>query len=361
MNGKKWFISILIMTISALTILAGCVFWTDPFFHYRKPRDYFFYKLYDQRSQNDGITRHFDYDAIITGTSMAENFLPSQFDNLMGTNSIKVTYAGATYKEINDNLNVAYESGHEIKYVLRPVDYTLLIKDKDEMRLDMGEYPVYLTNKNPFDDIKYLINKDVIGRYMLPLFVEYFKGTPGGHTSFDEYSYNANLHTFSKDDALVGRTVFEAPTQINSLTDEETTMISENVRANVVDIAAAHPETTFICFFPPYSMAYFGGIWESGDLNKILTAKQMATDLMLEYDNIHVYDFATAMDITQDLNRYRDEAHYDQYVNEWIIERVADGENSGESSFRLMKDNAESVIEDEREQFNNYDYNSLID
>ena len=47
--------------------------------------------------------KHFDYDAIITGTSMTENFLSSEFDSLFGVNSVKTTFSGASYKEINQN------------------------------------------------------------------------------------------------------------------------------------------------------------------------------------------------------------------------------------------------------------------
>ncbi len=361
MNGKKWFVSILVMTVTALVIIAGCVFWTDPFFHYRKPRDFFYYRLYDQRSQNDGITKHFDYNSIITGTSMAENFKQSQFDSLFGTNSIKITYSGATYKEINDNLKVAYNSGHRPNYVLRPLDYSLLVRDKDELRLDMGEYPVYLTNDNPFDDIKYLINKDVIGRYVVPLFVEYMKGTPGGHTDFDEYSYTAFLHNYCKDAALNGRTEFNDPEKVNDVSEDELMMMVENVRANVTDLAKDHPETVFLYFYPPYSMAYFGGLWEAGDLDKMMVYKKAATELMLQYDNIHVYDFATAIELTENLERYRDEGHYDAEMNEWIIDRIAEEESGSDSQFRVTRDNADAYLESEKEALENYDYRSLID
>ncbi len=349
------------MTVASLVIIAGCVFWTDPFFHYRKPRDYFYYRLYDQRSQNDGITKHFEYDGIITGTSMAENFKQSQFDNLFGTNSIKVTYSGATYKEINDNLKVAFESGHDVAYVLRPLDYTLLVRDKDELRLDMGEYPVYLTNDNPFDDIKYLINKDVIGRYVVPLFLEYLKGTAGGHTDFDEYSYTAFLHTYSKDDALNGRKEFNDPEKVNDVSEDELMMMVENIRANVTDLAKEYPETTFLYFYPPYSMAYFGGLWEAGDLDKMMVYKKAATELMLQYDNIHVYDFATAIDLTKDLERYRDEGHYDAEMNEWIIDRIAEGELEDSSQFRITSENKDNYLESEKETLENFNYRSLID
>ena len=37
------------MCLAALLVLSGCVFWTDPFFHYRSPRDYFYYDLEEQK------------------------------------------------------------------------------------------------------------------------------------------------------------------------------------------------------------------------------------------------------------------------------------------------------------------------
>ena len=366
MTGKKWFGSIIIIMVVTLLVLAGCVFWADPFFHYRKPKEYLYYELTDQRFQNDGITRHFDYDAIITGTSMTENFSASQFDELFGTNSIKVCFSGATYKEIDDNLQVSYESGHSPKYVLRGLDYTLLVRDKDELRLDMGEYPDYLTNANPFDDVKYLLNKDVIINYTLPSLIKYIKGEPGGHTSFDVYSYTAYNATYDKNAVLMGRSEFKAPEVINAATDDEITMLTENMSANVIELAGKHPETTFLYFFPPYSMAYFGGVKEEGNLEKELLFKEKAIDMMLEYDNIHIYSFTDALDITTDLNRYRDVAHYDQNVNFWIIEQIAkgegfDSEGSNVPVFRITKENKETYVEAEKELLMNFDYNSLLE
>ena len=39
----------------------------DPYFHYHGPFSSFSYRLYEERYINDGISRHFNYDAIITG------------------------------------------------------------------------------------------------------------------------------------------------------------------------------------------------------------------------------------------------------------------------------------------------------
>ena len=83
---------------------------------------------------------------------------------------------------------------------------------------------------------------------------------------------------------------------------------------------------------------------------------------MLEYDNIHIYSFTTATDITADLDRYRDQAHYDENVSSWIIEKIAESENGqNPSDFRITRDNAMQYLDEEKDLLMNYDYNSLID
>ncbi|RKM59803.1 hypothetical protein D6855_08425 [Butyrivibrio sp. CB08] len=363
MTGKKWVSTFLILFLCVMIFVGGVVAFVDPFFHYRAPRDYFYYKLYDQRSQNDGITKRFDYDAMLTGTSMAENFKASRFDELFGTNSVKIVYAGATYKEINDNLKVSYDTGHALKYVFRPIDYSLLLRDKDEMRMDMGEYPVWITNKNLFDDVKYLFNRDVILHYVLPTLVRYFKGQEPGVTPFDEYSYTGDENEYSGDVVLNVRTSFDDPKETFHATDDEILMVAANVDQNIVSLAKEHPETTFLYFFPPYSMAYWGEEREEGDLQKNLELIKVAASLMLECDNIHLYSFAYQFDVTGNLDNYKDVAHYSPEINDLIEAEIADVEKNGiesdKLSIRITEDNVDSFFDELSEILENYDYNSL--
>lgn len=367
MTGKKWFVSFLILTLSVVLLVGGATFVVDPFFHYREPNKKLYYWLYDQRSQNDGITKRFDYDAIITGTSMAENFLPSEFDELFGTDSIKVCYSGATFKEINDNLNVSYNSGHQLKYVLRPIDYTILDKDKDEMRTDMGEYPVWLTNDNPFDDVKYLLNRDVFLNYTVPCLFRFVTGHEPGHTSFDDYSYTGNDEIFGKERMLGGITAFNDPEEEYQVTSEDMERLYDNLEQNVIAVAKAHPETTFICFLPPYSMAYWGGIKEDGELSKNLIYIRLAAKELTQCENIHLYAFTGELDITTNLEIYRDTGHYDPSVNSRILREIAayeKGESlpeAGESfATRLYPENVDRYCDDLTTLLKTYDYNSLL-
>lgn len=140
-SNKKWSIGVLVLSLAL--ILGGGIMTVivDPHFHYHAPLKHLAYPLNNQRYQNDGIMRHFTYDALITGTSMTENFKTSEFDALFGVSSIKVPFSGAYYKEINENLEHAIARNHNIKIILRCLDSSLYFMDKDAMRYDLNLNP----------------------------------------------------------------------------------------------------------------------------------------------------------------------------------------------------------------------------
>ena len=105
MNYRRFVSIVFFVVLLGIVSAASMVVYIDPYFHYHKPNPEFYYNLKSQRYQNDGILKHFDYDAIITGTSMTENFKSSEFDSLYSVNSIKVSYSGGSFKEINDAIN----------------------------------------------------------------------------------------------------------------------------------------------------------------------------------------------------------------------------------------------------------------
>ena len=128
---KKWFLGTLAGIIGILILLFVIMLIVDPYFHFHKPIDGLSYRLYSERYINDGIAKHFEYDAIITGTSMNQNFKTSQMDELFGTNSVKMTFAGGAFQEISRNIEVALNSKNGVKTVLWGIDYLGLNRDYD--------------------------------------------------------------------------------------------------------------------------------------------------------------------------------------------------------------------------------------
>lgn len=354
-NDKNYIIWIIITT--TLTVISFCLFasitiYIDPFFHYHKPLQDYEYPLKrdNERYQNDGITRNFEYDSIITGTSMTENFKTSEANEIFDADFIKVPFAGGSYKEMNDNLQRAYDAGKSITNVIRCLDYSHLIEDKNAQRENV-DFPTYLYNSNLFDDVNYVLNKSIL----LTQTRNVIKYTESGKktTDFDNYAnWNASF-TYGAETVLSTYTLGEKAAGDKILTEDESVMVYENIRQNVTDLADSHPETTFYLFFPPYSICYWDILNNGGRINLRIDAEQIAIEEILKHPNIKLYSFCDNFELICNLDNYRDKLHYGEWVNSWILEWMHNDEHL------LTEKNYEKYIETIREFYNSYDYNLL--
>lgn len=354
MKSTKWLICLLVATVLILGALAGTIIYVDPYFHYHKPQANLYYELNNERSQNDGIIRHFDYDAMIIGTSMAENFKASEASELWGCNFIKVPFAGGTYKEQNDNIAKAIKYNPDLKMVIRPLDYAYLMDDPDRVRNDLGSYPDYLYDDNPFNDVKYVFNKQILFDICLPMFDKARAGEAGGVTSFDDYANWMEDAQFGAKTVLGDRTEYKTPEQIQPFVDAVKSMVKANITQNVVELAKANPDVEFYYYLTPYSIAWWGSQMELGTVDRWIAAEQYAIELMLECDNIHLYSFNNEFDITTNLDNYSDECHHGDWINSQILAWLYAGTN------QLTSSNYKDYIKVEREFYNSYDYNELL-
>ena len=290
MKVKIWLICWLIIVVSALSVLGFGVYKIDPFFHYHEPDlDAYYYILNNQRSQNDGIIKHFDYDALITGTSLTENFKTTEADKIFGCNFIKVPYSGGSYKEINDNIENALETNDKLKLVIRCLDMGRFYDAYDVMRTDLGRYPTYLYDSNPFNDVEYLLNRDVIfGRAYQMTLDNDEEGFEPGITEFDDYSSWQSSCIFGvKTVCPDGITVTE--TEQIHLTDSEKEIIKKNIDINVISVADEHPDVDFYYYYSPYSVVTWNEWKTEGTLYKMLEAEAYITELIVPHKNIHLW------------------------------------------------------------------------
>ncbi len=354
MKAKVWLISWLIIVVSALSVFGYWVYKIDPYFHYHKPYlERYFYVLNNQRCQNDGISEHFDYDALISGTSMTENFRTTEADKIFGCNSIKVAYSGGSYKEINDNIEKALLANKSLKTVIRCLDMERFLDSSDNMRTDLGNYPTYLYDNNPFNDVKYLLNRDVIfGRVYQMTLDNDKEGFKPGITTFDNYSrwqasYIFGINTVSPN----GVTVTE--TEQLHLSDEEKKIIRKNIEQNVTGVADKYPNVDFYYFYPPYSVVTWNNWKTQGNLYKQLEAEEYITELIIPHKNIHLFSFNNRTDITADLNNYKDGAHYGCWINSLMLKWMHDGQ------YQLTEDNYKDYLKQEYDFYTTFDYASV--
>ena len=346
-----WFLSVLILA----SLVVGSVYYADPFFHYHKPlTDRFYYPLDNQRYQNDGIIRNFDYDAMITGTSMTENFKTSELDSLFSVRSIKVPYSGAAFKEVNRGIERALDSHKDMKMVVRSLDIGYLFTDKNWERDDLGEFPEYLYDDDPFNDVKYIFNKDILFNRTYRMFKDSREdGFKPGIITFDEYSY-------WQDGAVMGRkAVCPDGIKVDTkaapvyMSEDEKNTLKENLDQNFISLAVKYPAVDFYIYFTPYSMAWWGEQVNSGNVYKYVEAERYAMEQLTKCDNIKLFSYNDRIDITGDLDNYKDTTHYGARVSSDILKWMKDDKG------RITRENYESFTKEELRRYLDFDYESL--
>lgn len=345
-----------IIVSAGLFLITAFMVIVDPYFHYHKELSFLRYTLdqKDERYINDGILKNFDYDAMITGTSMTECFKTSVLDEIFNVKSIKVPLSGGSYKETGKQVDTAIAHNPELKMVIRGLDGVRYFDDKDACDYDESTYPEYLYDDNPFNDAEYVLNKeilvtdawDVIGKTR----------THKASTTFDEYANWNDYYLFGVDGVsqYYERDTVEPLGYQLGISDEEYSTIRANVEQNIISTVAANPDIEFYYFFTPYSIYYWDYMTLLGNRERQIDAEEYMASMMLEYDNLHVFSFYGEYDFICDLNNYKDTHHYGEKASEQILKWMHDG--TGE----LTKDNYEAYYDEIREFYSEYDYEALF-
>ena len=246
----------------------------------------------------------------------------------------------------------AFQADREIKYIIRALDYNDLVVYKDAYD-ETFRYPYYLYNDNPFDDVRYVLNKSVLLNETMSV-VKAPDGM-GSAVNFDTYA-NWNSYYSAKFGAryvLATYRLRKEDRPPRSLTQEERQMLLDNLRQNVTLLADEHPETDFYLYFPPYSICYWDILHNQEETDWHLEAEQLAIEELLKHPNIRLYSFCDNFELVCNLDHYKDYLHYSEQVNTWILENL-----KGEE-YLLTEDNYLEYLEKIRDFYHSYDYDAL--
>lgn len=351
--SKKFVIitlSVFLVLIIAVGTLTAVI---DPYFHFHAPLSVFRYPLNNERYQNYGIARNFDYNAVIAGTSMSENFKPSEFDSLFNVKSVKLPFSGGSHLEVNEELEFAFAHNDDITCVIRNVDLFRAFDNKESRDYPLDSYPTYLYDDNLLNDVGYIFNKEVFFKATSSVI---FRTLRGGQTdTLDSYMNWNSFYPFGPAgiqqnyhrDAVV-------PTGKTVITDAEYEDIRGNITENIIKLADEHPETTFYIYVSPYSIYFFDYIKGLGELDRYQNAERFILSLLVGHKNIRVFAFYTEKEIICNPYNYRDVAHHSQDINSQILKWLKEGHDE------LTADNYEEYCDTVWDFFHNYDYDSLF-
>ena len=311
---KRWAIFTLTAAILLLSLCALTVYLVDPFEHYRESA---ILPLYDQESYNNpGIAKNYDYNAVILGTSMVEMSHPSVIDECFGVSSVKLPMRGSHTAQMGWQLAHVLDT-HELKLAILAVDAYSLMGPPD----DMEEIYDYLWNDSVPDDVSYLLNLDVLLVRVPRMLRNLGKSTA---TKRDDM-YQWTDVTFS------AQSVFDSFSfqPQREMTDPEYRLerSTENIRRHIETYVAAHPETTFKIYMPPYSVAYWYVMTRGGLSEQQFRSRARVCELLLDYPNVEIYDYSSRLEWITDLDNYFDYSHHSGDISDAIMCAMAAGEN----------------------------------
>lgn len=326
-NKSNFLKKLILLIIIVASLTAAIVFIFDPFFHYHKPIKPLKAVLTQAEYQVIGTLRTFDYDSLIAGSSMAENYNNRWFDETFDCKAIKAVKPGANTSDLVYLLEAAYEE-KEIKNIFYTLDIAALTTTVQEHYVNDG-MPLYLYNKNPLDDVKYLFNKHVLFEDIPYMIANSFMGDYDEGDSFNwaKYKEFGNLHYTPTEEKMEEKTF-----------DEYAKYVDNNI-SKLENLVKSHPETNYIFMIPPYSSLWWYEADICGEIEQDFYALDQAFTRLLPHKNVEIHYFQSIEDIVSNLNLYMDLIHYHPDVNKALVELIPGNE------YKVTMENKDNVLE----------------
>lgn len=338
-----------IIIIGVLVILASScivVYKIDPYQQYHKPQEGLTYVMAtnDFSYYNPGIAKNYDYDTVITGSSMSRSFQPGYVEEKLGYKTIKLSMAEARGKDFADLFDVL-ERQDNWKRTIMGLDTFAFKVDKD---YSSYEKPLYLYDEKLYNDIYYAINMDgVLGC------AKVIADTKTGEqtTTMDDYQNYALTNTFSREQVL---NLYDKTVEKNADYDQQKLelTIKENLMKNIIPVIERNEDREFIFYFPPYSIVRWAN---TVNVMEDIEAMKIICEQLIGYPNVSIFFYQGEQDVITDLDHYMDTIHYDSIVANQIIDYISDGNN------RMTENNFEKILDEFKKFVLEYDYSMLRD
>lgn len=348
MKIKTHFFILLGYIVGTGMAIAALVFCVDPFYHYHSAWFGLPIIMDNAVYQTAGAARNLEYDSLIIGTSMTENFHASWFDEL-GWDTLKLSYSGARTDDLKAILEQIYSRGESPQNIVMDVNsYQLTVPAWTAY----VARPEYLYDDNLLTDVSYLYNYDVV----IETVERVADGLRGRDNNLDEAYVWEDESYFGRQAAFLS-----AVETKQALMNSENTPVDlvemlqccDDNLANILPFIELHPETQYFIFYPPYSMLYWEQEVLKGELIEILAVYEYSMRRFMEYENVHLYYFQNETEIISDLDNYRDTAHHHPRYNRFIYECIRDNKNL------VTEENLQLYMESMRQYAENFDYDSM--
>jgi hypothetical protein len=320
--GRRFFLSVLGVALAASAAVIAFNAWVDPFQQYRKaerfpPR---FYNAW-QRHVNPGLAKHYDYDRIVTGSSLMESVGPADVDRIMGGRTINLSVSAQTAFDAGQLLRSALRAG-KARHVIMNLDYNMFSGPPG--RSGFSEpFPAHMYDDAAWNDVHYLLGIGTLRKSLetaLGLRWSRFNADPARMWSWtDGAQFSAAKVVRGLDPDRLNARFRQPPRTLAGM--------QASFEANLVPVIEAHPEVRFSFLYAPYSILVWLDFEQRGQLEVTLAFREWLLERTARYPNVEIFDFHAEPALVLDLDRFTDIYHHSPEVSRQVLRAMQQGRN----------------------------------
>lgn len=325
-----------------LCIVSLTVYCFDPFFVYHAPIGNLKEVQKVHQYQVSGVLKNFDYDGVLLGSSTIMSINTTQLAKKYNCRKVvKAVGNSAAAPTISYYLNLSLET-HRLQYVFYGLD--VFSFHSNPQLNPLPDEVQFLNNKNPFDDIAYLLNGEILADKIPDMLRTSLDNNydPGTAYSFNQYL------TPGPDSVLNNYN----PDGVKAVPSYGELYQFDDVRANIAalnETVKKHPETNFVFMTPCYCIMWWVRAYNCGLLEAYYHTLDYALSVLLQNSNVEIYavNFNSKEYIT-DLYQFADVIHGSPAITEMMTEELGNPEQ------RITMDNYKQHVEKLAEVVNDF-------
>ena len=342
-SASKWIVSFFALVLVLCVLLSLAAYAVDPFFQFRFNRAYLM-----NSDIASGLVKHYDYDTLIVGSSITQNFRMNTFREELNVEPLHIGLGGISLRIIEDCMKIAYRAGHAETYYIA-VDPYLFYDIKNHHPLE------FYFQDGLLPKLRYLLSNKVWFHYLpldfgLGILDRLGKESPlAGDIctpeNIDRFGDWSDKFEFGEDVVLDNYRSSRYSIKEIETDDLYNTMVS---RIDQLMERLDFGKGKHVFFFPPYSSLYWSDMQLDGYYEDLIQAKRYFIEKAFEHDAV-VFDFQPA-ELTGDLNNYKDTTHYTPEINDWMVRCFASGKHlvtseNMEAGLEQLKENTDRFRE----------------
>ena len=321
--SKRWLAAVLGASIVLLGGVALFIAWVDPFQQYHlaarfPPRFYFLHHRYI----NPGLAKNQVYNTVVSGSSIMESTRNDFVAHACTGSAVNLSMPAMSASEQRLMLETAFAS-RRLRRVIAVLDFNEFAGGVEERQEVAGPLPRYLFDRNPLNDLPYLLSFDVLAkswRIVTGDKSEKFTSDPNGAWFWGD------VVRFGREQVLRGLDLDDLNARYRQPQRTLEGMVA-SFDHNLLPLLLAHPETEFDLVWPPYSILVWLDFARRSQVEATVDFKRYVFEATHGLPNVILIDLQSEREITHNLERYYDIYHFDPGVNEWMVDAACHERN----------------------------------